>query len=139
MNIYLASPFFNETELCYVSRAEEILRARGFDVFSPREHEIRDESAGTPAWALKTFRHDIEAIDACDVVVMLYHGNYSDSGTAFECGYAYAIKKPTVVVQLGENSNLMIHADAAANITMDELPTYDFSSLPKVIYTGSMF
>lgn len=138
LKIYLASPFFNDVESAYVTEAENILRERGFDVFSPREHEVRDEECGTAEWADQTFKNDFQAIDACDVLVMLYHGNYSDSGTAWECGYAYGIGKPAIAVQLGELSNLMVHCSVKANITMEELKSYDFEAIPKVIYTGNM-
>ena len=69
---------------------------------------------------------------------MLYHGNYSDSGTAWECGYAYAIDKPVVCVQIGDLSNLMVHCSAVANITLEELKTYDFEKMPWIDYTGDM-
>lgn len=139
MKIYLASPFFNDTENSFVTVAEDVLRSRGFDVFSPRENEVRDtDEVGTPKWAEDTFRHDVVAIDECDVVVMLYHGNYSDSGTAWECGYAYATGKPIVIVHLQDLSNLMCHCSARANISLEELAVYDFEKMPKVIYTGDM-
>lgn len=137
--IYLASPFFNEEENAWVENTEKILRDRGFDVFSPRENEVRDAySVGTIGWAYDTFYEDVTAIDNCDVVVMLYHGNYSDSGTAWECGYAYATDKPVICVQIGDLSNLMVHCSALANITLEELKTYDFEKMPWIDYTGAM-
>ena len=136
--IYLASPFFNEEENAWVENAEKILRNRGFDVYSPREHEVRDTDAvGTPKWARDTFRQDVDAIDKSDCVVMLYHGNYSDSGTAWECGYAYGWR-PIICVQIGDLSNLMVHCSAIANITLEELKTYDFEKMPWIEYTGNM-
>ena len=138
MNIYLASPFFNDRELEYVSRAEQVLRGRGFEVFSPREHEDREHEVGTRAWSETIFASDKNAIHTCDVMVMLYHGNYSDSGTAWECGYAFGLGKPVIVVQLGENSNLMVHEGSHANITIDELESYDFENLPAKVYSGAM-
>lgn len=139
MKIYLASPFFNDIELKFVSRAEETLRKRGFDVFSPREHEDREHEVGTHPWAEAIFKMDRDHIHDCDVMVMLYHGNYSDSGTAWECGYAYGIGKPVIAIQLGENSNLMVHESVTANISIEDLETYDFETLPSNIYEGAMF
>lgn len=140
MRIYLASPFFNEKEISYVEQAEQILRERGFEVYSPREHEYRgDDKVGSRAWSLAIFNEDRKFIDVCDCVVMLYHGNYSDSGTAWECGYAYATHTPVIVVQLGETSNLMVHEGSHANITMDELREYDFVTMPTKDYNGPMF
>lgn len=138
MKIYLASPFFNEKELVYVSGAEETLRKRGFEVFSPREHEVRGEEVGSRKWSEMTFESDRVAIDACDVMVMLYHGGYSDSGTSWECGYAYGTGKKVVVVQLGSDSNLMVHEGSHANIAFDELESYDFEKLPVKTYSGNM-
>lgn len=108
MKIYLASPFFNDEELEYVCEAEQVLANKGLDVYSPMRHEDRDEKR-TAAWSVKTFMKDVEAINKADAVVMLYHGNYSDSGTAWECGFAYALNKPVIVVHLGGPSNLMVH------------------------------
>lgn len=138
MVIYLASPFFNENELKYVDEAEKILRQRGYEVYSPREHEVRDETVGTTQWSVATFEADRIGIDNCDAVVMLYHGNYSDSGTAWECGYAYGTGKPVIVVHIGENSNLMVHEGSHSNINFEELAEYDFENMPEIIYTGAM-
>ncbi len=138
MKIYLASPFFNEEELNNVKTAERILRQRGFTVFSPRENEVRDETPFTPAWSLETFQNDRRFLDWADAVVMLYYGGYSDSGTAWECGYAYATHKPVIVVHFSEQSNLMIHEGSHANITLGELADYDFETMPPKKWTGNM-
>lgn len=139
MKIYLASPFFNDKELEAVKTAEDILEQRGFTVFSPRKYQISGEKQGSAAWSKATFMADRSYIDWADVVVMLYHGQYSDSGTAWECGYAFGTHKPVLVVQLGKNSNLMVHEGSHANLTMEELKTYDFDRMPLKGYTGTMF
>ncbi len=138
--IYIASPFFNDKETDVLGKAETILKNRGFDVFSPREHEVREGNVGKPEWSAATFANDKNAIDWCDVVVMLYWGNYSDSGTAWECGYAYATGKPVLVVQLGESSNLMVHEGSHANLSgLEELEKYDFELLKIIPFRGKMF
>lgn len=140
MKIYLASPFFNDKELENIKLAEKILTERGFSLFSPRLNEVRtDENAQKSWWSKETFINDKKFIDWADVVVMLYYGGYSDSGTAWECGYAYGTNTPVVVVQLGEDSNLMVHEGCHSNITLEELKTYDFEMLPAKPYNGKMF
>lgn len=140
MKFYLASPFFNEKELENVKIAEKILTERGFSLFSPRLNEVRtDENTQQSWWSKETFMNDKKFIDWADVVVMLYYGGYSDSGTAWECGYAYGTNTPVVVVQLGEDSNLMVHEGCHSNITLEELRTYDFEMLPAKPYKGKMF
>lgn len=140
MKIYLASPFFNDIELENVKKAEKILMDRGFSVFSPRLNEVRDEeNVQKSAWSKETFMNDKKFIDWADAVVMLYYGGYSDSGTAWECGYAYGTNTPVVVVHLGEDSNLMVHEGCHTNITLDELKDYDFNMMPAKQYQGTMF
>ena len=140
MKIYLASPFFNEEELKNVKKAEEILVSRGFDVYSPRLNEVRsDENIGSLAWSKETFMNDRRFIDWADAVVMLYYGGYSDSGTAWECGYAFGTNTPVIVVHLGDDSNLMIHEGCHSNISMNELASYDFKMMPHKPYEGKMF
>ena len=139
MKVYLASPFFSEKELEAVREAEEILEQRGFTVVSPRKYQIVEEKQGSSAWSKAVFMADRSYIDWADVVVMLYHGQYSDSGTEWECGYAFATHPPVLVVHLGRDSNLMVHEGSHANLTMEELKTYDFDRMPLQGYTGPMF
>lgn len=140
MKIYLASPFFNDNETDILSKAEKILRDKGLDVYSPREHEDRAET-GTNEWSENVFAMDVNAIEAADAMVMLYHGNYSDSGTAWECGYAFAKNKPCVVVHVNDKpSNLMVHEGSHTNLmSLDELKAYDFESMPRSKFHGKMF
>ena len=140
--IYLASPFFNEFELECVKRAEKILSDRGFELFSPRLHEVREnKDENLSLWAQKTFEMDRDNIDRADYMVMLYHGGYSDSGTAWECGYACGKGIPVIVVHIDEaaDSNIMISESCNANISLDELKSYDFEALPKTAYKGKLF
>lgn len=139
MKIYLASPFFNSAEIINVELAEKYLRNKGFDVWSPREHEVRSD-VGTIKWSDATFKMDRDAIDECDLVVVLYYGNYSDTGTAWECGYACATNKPVILVHLHDEntvSNLMLHSSVHANVNgIAGLNSYDFENMPKTIYNG---
>ena len=142
IKIYLASPFFNGYELSCIKRAEQILFARGFDVFSPRLNEVREAESGSAEWSRLTFLNDRKFIDWADVVVMLYHGAYSDSGTAWEAGYACGKGKPVVAVHVGKGaengSNLMVHESSKTNITLEELERYDFNEMPSKPYKGKM-
>ena len=138
--IYIASPFFNDREKEALDRAEKILRERSFEVFSPREHDIPDETVGTSEWSRKTFLVDKNGIDWSDCLVMLYWSNYSDTGTAWECGYAYATGKPVIVIHLGDSSNLMIHEGSHTNLDgVEDLIDYDFELMPRRVYEGKMY
>lgn len=100
--IYLASPFFDATECHYYHRAIEALRSADYEVYVPQEHSIEGGwEISNEEWARRVFVEDVNAIHACEVVMILNFGMYSDSGTAWEAGYAYALKIPTVQVLCG--------------------------------------
>lgn len=105
MKIYLASPFFNDEEIEIYNKVIELLRAENLDVFVPREHEI---SGGwdlpNHVWAENVFAVDYLALSQSDVVVVLNFGMYSDSGTAWECGCAYAMGKQIINVLCGDKN-----------------------------------
>ena len=102
MKIYLASPFFNEAELEIYHQVVTDLRQAGYEVYVPQEHTIPDAwSLSNMEWARQVFVEDCYAIDACQVVMILNFGMYSDSGTAWEAGYAFAKGKQVVNVLCG--------------------------------------
>ena len=135
--VYLASPFFDDAELERVDKVKEILDSKGLEVFSPKEHQNERLEFGSIEWRKATFENDVKHIDWCDVVVaIICKGNYDDSGTAWELGYAYATNKPVVLVNVtGETINLMI-ADSLHDLisSYDELKEYDFDTLEKKPY-----
>ena len=137
--IYLAGPFFNDEELKNVELAESVLEKKGYQFFSPRRQSY-DSEPGTKEWAYDIFETDRSQIENADVVVALYYGNDSDSGTAWECGYAAAIGKPIVLVHAKRDgdSNLMMHCGATTNIYLDQLADFDFEAMPVYEYEGTM-
>lgn len=116
-NIYLAGPLFTEHEKAIVRQYAGMLRAQGHNVYVPMEHSIPDAwSYSNHEWAKKVFDEDIRAIDRSDRMVVLYYGLYSDSGTAWEAGYAYAKGKCVEVVDCGcAEASLMVVNGQSAN------------------------
>jgi len=90
MKIYLAGPLFSTGEREFNSRLTALLRGRGHEVWLPQESEQRSMSAR------EVFETDVGGIDWADVVVANMDGPDPDSGTCWECGYAYR-KKPIIV------------------------------------------
>lgn len=139
--IYLASPFFKPEQIALVDIAENLLRKQGHIVFSPREHQLPEIAYGTIPWRTAVFNNDIKHIQWADyVVAIVAEGNYSDSGTAMEVGYAYAMGKPVVVVNPTENTiNLMIADSLHAYLkSWTDLINYDFDNLPIKPYIGGV-
>ncbi|MGL4521218.1 MAG: nucleoside 2-deoxyribosyltransferase [Bacilli bacterium] len=139
--VYIASPFFNEKEVGIVQEVERVLQSKGLQIWSPRLNQFEElMKSNKSEWSLRTYHNDIQAIDSCDYMVGVYFGNYSDSGTAFEFGYQVARGKPLILVHVGEDSNLMCHEGAVANVIgLEGLEAYDFTTLKSTPYTGKMF
>ena len=108
--IYLASPLFTEYERENVRKYAKYYRDLGWTVYVPMEHQIENAwDMPNHEWARKVFEEDIKAIDDSDRVVVLYYGLYSDSGTAWEQGYAYAKGKSVEVINCGcAEASLMV-------------------------------
>jgi nucleoside 2-deoxyribosyltransferase len=102
--IYLASPFFNDEEIKVYDEVIKLLRLeKNVDVFVPREHEIPGGwDMENHRWAEAVFAVDLVALQQADIVVVLNFGMYSDSGTAWECGYAYGTGKRVLNILCGE-------------------------------------
>ena len=133
MRYYLAGPFFNPLERENITKAIKILKDRNLDLFIPMDHKIEDgENLPNQVWGQKVFEMDRDAIYDCDAVIALYYGLYSDSGTAFEIGFAHSLNKPIIVVHCNNTyeSSLMIVNSATANLeNIDSLKNYDFNTL----------
>jgi len=110
MKVYLASPLFTEPEREEVRKMASLLRANGHEVYVPMEHQIQNAwSIPNHEWGRKVFEEDIKAIDNSEIVMVLYYGLYSDSGTAWEQGYAYGKGKQIHVINCGcREASLMI-------------------------------
>lgn len=135
--IYLASPFFNDTELLRMTKVLGCLRNKGLEVFAPYENQNKHLEFGSLEWRRATFVGDMKGIYESDVVVAILDGNYTDSGTAAECMAAYLLKKKLIVVNLeGKPINLMIAETVHTVInSLEELEAYDFEKLEPIPYT----
>ncbi len=85
MRIYFAGPLFTPYERGYIDECAARLRAEGFEVFVPHEHELA-QSDTTPAWI---FAKDMDGLGPADAVLALLDGPMIDDGTACEIGLFY--------------------------------------------------
>jgi nucleoside 2-deoxyribosyltransferase len=117
--IYLAGPLFSLAEQGFNAELARFLESQGFEVFLPQEHEPRDKTARA------IFDMDVAAIDWAGMMVACMDGPDPDSGTAWECGYAYAKGKPIVCYRTdfritgdteGAPYNLMLSESATARL-----------------------
>ncbi len=119
--IYLAGPLFTLAEQTFNAALARFLESKGFAVWLPQEHEPRRNTAQA------IFQMDVAAIDWADIVVACMDGPDPDSGTAWECGYAYASGKPIVCYRTdfrisgdtkGAPYNLMLTESATSRVEL---------------------
>ena len=91
MKIYLAGPLFTTPEREFNVQLATRLRAAGHEVFVPQENPASEPTGKA------IFVKDLEGLDWAEGVVAIMDGSDPDSGTCWECGYAYATKKPVVL------------------------------------------
>ena len=108
-DVYLAAPLWTAKQKERIASLAEVLRREGYSVFVPMEHEIEDAwDMPQHEWSKKVFDTDIEAIRNSAAVVAIYNGLYSDSGTAFEIGYAYALGKDIYIMPYLETKEVSL-------------------------------
>lgn len=123
---YLASPFFNENELFIYKEVISILRNnKNIDLYVPMEHKIPGAyDISNQEWGRRVFEMDIKAMDDCDVVIVLNYGMYSDTGTAWETGYAFAKGKDIYQVLCMDNKtdySIMMINGSGTVMTLEDL------------------
>jgi len=83
-------------------------------------------------WSNKVFEHDISSLCSADLVIFISYGKENNSGSVWECGFAYAKGIPVVVVKMTNDvESLMITSTARAILREEELNQYDFDTLPE--------
>ena len=129
MKIYFAGPLFTPYERAYIDECAVQLRADGFEVFVPHEHELA-MSDTTPEWI---FAKDMDGLGPANAVLALLDGPMVDDGTACEVGIFYALmqsdpSKKGVVGLLtdlrasrGESSGLNLFVEGCIRATGGEV------------------
>ena len=114
MKLYLAGPRFTTPGQEFNRQLRDRLESVGHEVWLPQEHEPRERSAQV------IFEADVAGLEGAEVVVANMDGSDPDSGTCWECGYAYT-KKPIILFRTdfreagdvpGSPFNLMLSASA---------------------------
>ena len=100
----MAGAFFRPETKSRIDSYAAGFRQLGHDVYVPQEHTVPNAwKMSQEDWAREVFKMDVAAIQDCDMLFAVYDGLYSDSGTAWEIGYAYALGKD---IQMSVNKNV---------------------------------
>jgi nucleoside 2-deoxyribosyltransferase len=97
--IYFAGPLFTQAEWRWNERLIDALRKAGYDVIAPQEQAAAMLAGKAPLERQILFNGNIEGIERCSAVIAILDGVDADSGTAWECGYAYKKGRPVVGVR----------------------------------------
>ena len=115
MKIYLAGPCDTENRYNMVQVSKAFREYGGYEVYCPWELKIKNAwDMPQEEWARKVFEADIKAIQECEVFVMISFGRESTAGTNWENGYAYALNKHIIVIQITDKpTSLMTYASSS--------------------------
>jgi nucleoside 2-deoxyribosyltransferase len=127
MIVYFAGPLFTPGEQRWNAQVAAGLRSLGLEVILPQETAAALTQGGNAFDAAAIFAANVAGIDRCDVVVAVLDGADPDSGTCWECGYAFQSSKPIIGVRTdfrragddpGAPVNLMLSQSCAALIVL---------------------
>lgn len=101
--VYVAGPFFRPGERERLEKLREFFKNdeffNNYQFFFPMDHKILDgENMSNGEWAWSVFDMDVLALADADLVIAVYDGHYSDTGTAWELGFAYANHIPVLLL-----------------------------------------
>jgi nucleoside 2-deoxyribosyltransferase len=93
MQIYLAAPLFSEAEKNFNLAIAQLIRGncKNIEVFLPQTIEYQNSQ--------QYFEDRKKGVSSSNIVVAVMDGADADSGTCWECGYAYALGKPIILLR----------------------------------------
>ncbi len=126
MKCYLAGPLFSEGDRWYLEKIDKICREFGVQTYLPHR-----DSGLCPSDEDETeyfFQSDYDNIIESDFLIAVLHGQDVDSGTSWEIGCAYALKKMIFsiaddirIAGIKANINLMIANSTDVSYTYEDL------------------
>jgi len=117
--VYFAAPLFTQAEWQWNQRIADELIALGFNVVLPQKRAEPMLNSVESFNAPLLFKANVSEIDKADVVLAVFDQPDPDSGTCWECGYAYKAGVPIV----GLRTDLRCAGDdpnAAVNLMLSQ-------------------
>src|SRR5579864_2546635 len=99
IRVYLAGPLFTQAEWQWNERLAQALRDRSLEVTLPQLGAEPMLTGRKPFDAASLFQTNVENIETADALVAVFDGADADSGTAWECGYAFKAGIPVIGVR----------------------------------------
>lgn len=92
--IYFAAPLFTQAEWCWNQSLAKRLEESGLGIALPQRTAKPMLDGKAPFESGKLFALNVEAIKRANAMLAVFDQPDPDSGTAWECGYAYAAGIP---------------------------------------------
>lgn len=129
--LYLAGPLFSTSEKMFNAELKRILSPY-FSVYLPQEDgglmvEMIKDGVSPQVAAHRVFTMDIDAIEKCEILLIILDGRAVDEGASFELGFAFARGKECFGLRtdsrqlLPEGNNPMI--ESSLRQVFGDLPT----------------
>jgi nucleoside 2-deoxyribosyltransferase len=111
-NVYFAAPLFSANERQWNVRLRNAL-TESCDVYLPQEDgallvELVANGMDVNEAKNAIFTRDIQAIERCDILLLVMDGRVIDEGACFELGYAYCRGKVCIGIKTDVRSLLPI-------------------------------
>lgn len=114
-SVYLASPFFNKEQVAQLEIVEDMCATKEIVANSPRKFMVLPPRASLVD-RQKVFDENVLCIHRSDIVLACI--DWNDTGTIWEMGYAFAIKKPVVAYTFGQTKvNVMLACSTKGVLT----------------------
>src|SRR4051794_20621511 len=94
IRVYFAGPLFTQAEWQWNQQLRAALVDRQFDIFLPQDRAGPMLTGQQPFDPNTLFLGNVAAIEQADVVLAVLDQPDPDSGTCWECGYAYHLGRP---------------------------------------------
>lgn len=131
--IYVAGPFFKPGERERLEQLRKLFKEDSFfteyELFFPMDHVIPNgEKMTNWEWGKAVFEMDLEALMDADIILAIYDKHYSDSGTAWEIGYAYGLGIPIILLctDLNADNSMMPLCSATKIYDFDKFVTGEY-------------
>jgi nucleoside 2-deoxyribosyltransferase len=117
LKIYFAAPLFTQAERIWNQTLANTIVEQDpkIEIFLPQTESGKAYINGCLDFA-KVQQICLNGIDACDVLVAILDGPDSDSGTCFECGYAFSKGKKLI----GIRTDLRAGEDQGLNAMLNQ-------------------
>ena len=139
LKVYFAGPLFTQAEWKWNELVAGGLRKLGYGVILPQEGAAAMLRGERPFNAKVLFDGNVAAIEGADVVLAVLDQADADSGTSWECGYAYRLGRPIIGIRTdirrladagGPSVNLMLSESSSELV---EVPFERVGDVPWVV------